>query len=276
MLKKLTYVKLAIDIAAAFTFALLFNHRIFGGMTFHEVAGLAIYTAFITHILLNLQWVKKVTLRLFDRKLPGRTRICYIINVVLLVLFTLIVIGGIVTSKSLFPNLNLGNEMWFKVSHKAFSYLILIIVGVHLGLNWQWVVNIIKNIFAIKSVKTPLLIAARAAVIALLLFGGYQIYSTNYFSKLQSLAMIFNPTQQQMAPMGQGRPQMSSGQVATGDSQAMPGRPQAGMGREKSNSNVLGTIASYTGIMSVFAIATYYLDKLGKRRRAGDMACELE
>ena len=52
----------------ALTFALLFNPRVLGGLTFHETAGLAIGAAILTHILLNYRWVKNVTLKIFDQK----------------------------------------------------------------------------------------------------------------------------------------------------------------------------------------------------------------
>ncbi|MFC6601849.1 hypothetical protein ACFQDF_09825 [Ectobacillus funiculus] len=41
-MKKVTYVKFAIDIVMAVVFVLLFNKQVLGGMTFHEIAGLAI------------------------------------------------------------------------------------------------------------------------------------------------------------------------------------------------------------------------------------------
>lgn len=63
-MKKVTYVKFAIDIVMAVVFVLLFNKQVLGGMTFHEIAGLAIAVIFLTHVLLNAQWVKKVTLKI--------------------------------------------------------------------------------------------------------------------------------------------------------------------------------------------------------------------
>ncbi|GAA3319755.1 hypothetical protein GCM10020331_027950 [Ectobacillus funiculus] len=45
-MKKVTYVKFAIDIVMAVVFVLLFNKQVLGGMTFHEIAGLAIAAIF--------------------------------------------------------------------------------------------------------------------------------------------------------------------------------------------------------------------------------------
>jgi hypothetical protein len=106
-MKKVTYVKFILDILMALTFVLLFNKMVLGGLAFHEIAGLAISVAFITHILLNIQWVIKVTVKLFDRKLPGMTRLGYFLNLLLLILMTFIVVSGILISEVVFPNINL-------------------------------------------------------------------------------------------------------------------------------------------------------------------------
>ena len=73
-MKNKNYVKFALDILMSITFVLLFNKMVLGGLAFHEITGLGIGFAIFAHILLNLQWVKKVTLMLFDRRLPGKTR----------------------------------------------------------------------------------------------------------------------------------------------------------------------------------------------------------
>lgn len=68
-MKKITYVKFAIDILMAVTFVLFFNKQVLGGLTFHEIAGLAIAAIFFTHVL-NWQWVKKVTVNLSTANYP--------------------------------------------------------------------------------------------------------------------------------------------------------------------------------------------------------------
>lgn len=62
--------KLALDAAMGITFALLFNTRVFGGLAFHEIAGIAIGFAILTHILLNLNFVKKSPCACLTRAFP--------------------------------------------------------------------------------------------------------------------------------------------------------------------------------------------------------------
>ena len=69
----------------------------------------------------------------------------------LLITMSFIMISGIFISRVVFPNINVGNEQWFKVSHISVSFLVLILVAAHIGLHWQWVINVCKNMTKFKS-----------------------------------------------------------------------------------------------------------------------------
>lgn len=276
-MKKITYVKFALDLAMAITFVLLFNDRVLGGLTFHEIAGLGIGIAFITHVLLNVNWVKRVTMKLFDRKLPGKTRFGYLLNLLLLVTMTFIIVSGILISRVVFPNVNVGNEMWFKPTHIGVSFIVLILVGIHVGLHWQWVMGVVKRAF--KKASHPAVgLVLKLAAAAILLFGGYQMYAQNFPQRVSSAASaLFNSGSAQ--GMEDGKFRMGDGAgfqkgSATGERPTPPqgdfegkrggfeGRGEGGPGGE-SPVNVLLT---YFGIMSVFVVITYYLDQLGMRK----------
>lgn len=123
MKNKKSYVKLTLDLLMGITFALLYNTRVLGGLAFHEIAGIAIGFAFAVHIILNWRFVQKVTRRLFDRSLPVRTRFSYVLNVLLLLSMTLIIFSGLVISRVVLPNFQLGNENGFKIAHMSVAYL---------------------------------------------------------------------------------------------------------------------------------------------------------
>lgn len=44
--KKMMYVRFGLDLLMAVAFVLFFNKQVLGGLTFHEIAGLAIAVAF--------------------------------------------------------------------------------------------------------------------------------------------------------------------------------------------------------------------------------------
>ena len=262
------YVKLALDILMSLTFVLLFNKMVLGGLAFHEIAGLGIGFAMFAHILLNLQWAKKVTLNLFDRKLPGNTRFGYLLNVLLLISMTFIILSGLLISKVVFPNLHIGNQSWFKIAHISFSYLTLILIGIHVGLHWQWIINHMKKIFKVNSSKVTDIIA-KAAIALVLLFGGYQMYTTNFATRIEGLGIVFNMTSPQAPPAGVK--QHSDGSNSSrGNSEERPSSPDGtSEGRSEGtfqSPHPLGVIATYSGIMGVFIIITYYSEKLRTRK----------
>ncbi|MHC1681522.1 MAG: hypothetical protein AB6733_00955 [Clostridiaceae bacterium] len=59
-MKKINFIKISLDLIMGIIFALLFNKNVLGGLTFHEIAGLAMGFAVLVHILLNWKWVINV------------------------------------------------------------------------------------------------------------------------------------------------------------------------------------------------------------------------
>ena len=267
-MKDKNYFKLALDILMTLTFVLLFNKMVLGGVTFHEIAGLGISFAMFAHILLNFHWVKKTTRNLFDRKLPGKTRFGYLLNVLILISMTFIIVSGLLISKVVFPNLHIGNQSWFKTAHISFSYLILILIGIHVGLHWQWIISYLKKIFKVNSSKVTDIIV-KATIALVLLFGGYQMYATNFATKIEGLGIVFNMTSPQAPPAGVKQHQDGSSSTR-GNSQERPSSPKGtSEGKREGNfqsPNPMGVIATYSGIMGVFIIITYYSGKLRIRK----------
>lgn len=287
MKKRVPYIKYGLDLIMGITFALFFNDRVLGGLAFHEIAGLAIIGAFLTHVLLNGKWVKNVTLKLFNPKLPWKTRIGYLLNLLLLITMTVIIVTGVIISKVVFPNLTVGNERWMQMLHISVSYLTLVFVAIHVGLHWQWVMNLSKKIVKIKSLPNWFGYAVKISVVALFLFGAYEIYSTGFGTRLISSANIFSGSEQGQfeGKQDQGfvKGQFSeNGEPPEGFNGERPTRPDGdfqgdgdghgGMRGEKGgfgeSPSALGVIVTYFGIMALFVILTHYLGKIKLRRKA--------
>lgn len=180
-MKKTNVIKMLLDIAIVIVFALLFNKMVFTGIAFHEVAGIVICGAFIVHKLLNWKWIKKVTSGLFNKQMPLRAKLCYVLDVILLLCIAFILFSGISISKVVFPNLQLGRAFNFERLHKSVSYLTLLFMGIHVGLHWKWIMDMFKKLVKLPANKvTPWI--ARVLVLGLFLFGSYNIFATNYFS----------------------------------------------------------------------------------------------
>jgi len=293
-MKKINVVEFSLDIMMAVTFVLFFNKRVLGGLAFHEIAGLVIGGVFFIHVLLNGRWVKNVTLKLFDSKLPFKVKFNYFLNLLLLVTMAFVIVSGIFISRVVFPSINIGNEQWFKVTHMSVSYLALVLVAIHVGLHWNWVVNTCKNIMKRKEKKPILGLVAKVTVAGLLIVGGYQMYSSHFIMHLQGVTQVFNPSSSQMPGNGfEGRGKRAfaegiEGKEGTFNPDEMPDRSseQEGLsdghmdqapihkgefeGKEgaMSSTNVFQVIGQYLSIMSVIIIIVYYFDKFFRRKKS--------
>lgn len=135
-----TVAKAVLDAIIAIGFLLLLEPRL-GPLNLHEWGGLAICAFFIVHKCLNATWIKTVSRKLFSRDLPGRVRLNYILDLVLLASFTLIALSGMAMAKTI-------DFSWLfraqagapaHVLHGFASFLVLAVVGVHVGLHWDWI-----------------------------------------------------------------------------------------------------------------------------------------
>ncbi|RDE25489.1 DUF4405 domain-containing protein [Parageobacillus thermoglucosidasius] len=91
--------------------------------------------------MLNKKWIIAITAKFFTKSLAPRVRFGYIINFLLLLSFLLIVISGICTSQALFPFAESKDSPWRNIHH-FFSAISIILVGIHLGLHWNFVSNV--------------------------------------------------------------------------------------------------------------------------------------
>ena len=79
-MKLTTSKKLGLDLVLLILMILLYQKNIIS-MSFHEIGGLVLFGLFIIHLLFNRKWIKSITKRLFDKSIPIKTRISYILNV---------------------------------------------------------------------------------------------------------------------------------------------------------------------------------------------------
>lgn len=138
--------KLAIDSLLFVAFMLVYNTHL-TGKDLHEWIGLAMAAVIIVHLLLSWNWVVGITKKFFS-KLKSTTRINYILNGLLFVDFTLIIMTGIMISESALKTLGIElphDEVW-KQLHFMSSDWAIYLTGIHLALNWRWVVNTIKTL----------------------------------------------------------------------------------------------------------------------------------
>lgn len=253
-MKNKNYIKLTLDIVIILLFTLLYNVRVFGGLAFHEIVGLGIGSLFIVHILLNSQWVIQVTQRLFDRSLPGKTRFGYFLNILLLCSMAFTIVSGLMISNVLFPDFGGVNGRAFRGLHSSISYLTLVLVGVHVGLHWQWIAGIMKKVLKVKSSST-VSVAAKVALTLILLLGSVQVLSTQFSSSIARIATNVSANSEQIQSDGLNGQFDKS--IPTGKDGRSPGHEDGKGG----NANTTGVIITFLGVIGGITVGTNYLEK---------------
>ncbi len=135
--------KLIVDILM-FILILLEFSRLFTGALIHELIGITLLILVIINLILNKNYI----LNIFEAKYNAKNTIMLIINALLICSFILTSTFGILSSEETLTFLNIHNLNIIKL-HKILGYLSLIIVGAHLGINFNAmfgkITKLIKN-----------------------------------------------------------------------------------------------------------------------------------
>ncbi|MGB4661525.1 MAG: DUF4405 domain-containing protein [Mobilitalea sp.] len=189
-MNKKNIVKFSLDAVMVVILALLYNKSSVN-ITFHEIAGLALFGIFIIHLLFNYKWIIAISRKLFSTKITIRSKFGYVIDFLLLVCFVAIIVSGILISKVVFHfSINSSSA---KTIHYFCSAASLILIGIHLGLHTHFLSGIAKRIFPF-SKKLVNTIGILLTVI-LFVYGSYSLTSTS-FSRW--IFMPFSSSQGQM------------------------------------------------------------------------------
>lgn len=153
-MKKKTLTKMLLDILLAVVFTLMFDLSVPGGLTFHEIAGLGIGIALLIHLFLNWKWIKQVTILLFSKKVNSKMRFGYVVDFLLLIGVSIILISGVLISKVVFGFGTQSRNDFLIGLHYYTSYFLLILIGIHVGLHWDWVIRTFKKVLRINRSST--------------------------------------------------------------------------------------------------------------------------
>ncbi|MCA9995511.1 MAG: cytochrome b/b6 domain-containing protein [Anaerolineales bacterium] len=140
-----------LDIFLFFAFIIDMNTH-FTGIPIHEWLGIGFGIALIYHLMLHWQWITAVTQRLF-KKLPAQQRFRYLIDLLLFINMVIVIVTGLWISEVAMAQLGLQAQqgfMWRRLHHSS-SELVIFLVGLHLALDWKWIVAHTK-----RYITTPL------------------------------------------------------------------------------------------------------------------------
>ncbi len=141
----MTKTNLWIDIGVFAGFLVAMNPAL-TGIAIHEWFSLALAAALIVHLLLHWKWVTTVAIQFF-RRLFHTSRLKFVVDVLLFTAFTVVMMSGIIISRSLASvlGLSLAADPIWRFVHSASADVSLVLVGLHFALNWNCVVTMIKR-----------------------------------------------------------------------------------------------------------------------------------
>jgi hypothetical protein len=136
---------LLIDLGLLAVFLLAMEPRL-TDVPLHEWLSLAMAGAVVIHLLLHWDWIAGVLLRYF-KKLFHTSRLQFAVDIILFVAFNVLMVSGIVISKSILPllGIQLPESFGWKTIHSASANATLLLLVVHTGLNWKWIVTNLKK-----------------------------------------------------------------------------------------------------------------------------------
>ena len=134
------------------------------GLTLHEWIGIAIAVPLLVHLVLQWQWITATWRRAMTEK-RRRAQFNFLLNAVLFIFMTLAIFSGVLASEVVTPNLRLAagrTSIWSDL-HSFTTNTLVGLVGLHLALNWRWIVNAIR-LHVVRALTGRALVAAPGAL----------------------------------------------------------------------------------------------------------------
>ncbi len=117
------------------------------GLALHEWLGIAFIAVLVLHLLLHWQWIAGATLR-WLRSLSWQMRLTYLLDVLLFIAMTLVIFSGLAISEAALPLMGITSSRNFawRAIHSASSNGVLVLISLHIALNWRWIVAVAQRI----------------------------------------------------------------------------------------------------------------------------------
>lgn len=132
--------KIVIDILMTVVFILLMCSQVTEVFA-HEILGISVIILFVIHQILNINYYKQLLKGKYNK-----LRIAYvIINSLLLIMMIIMIISAILISQHTLKFLNLSNDSIGRELHIISTYIIYMLIGLHIGLHYNSMVKLKKE-----------------------------------------------------------------------------------------------------------------------------------
>lgn len=177
---------LDVTLLALFVAELSFHHL---PKVLHEILGVALAVAIVLHVAINFRRFKSLFKKISARKIFSLAINFGLAFGALIILFT-----GVCLSNYLFADvvsLDLRRNMTLFQLHKALPYMLMILIGAHLGLHAQ---ELRQKFFGAKKFSG-------AVFVALAIVGAFGLYLNRFFDRIFFKHIFATPATELSAPL---------------------------------------------------------------------------
>jgi hypothetical protein len=171
--------RLILDIAFTVLLLCALMYRVTGDAA-HEWIGVSVCAVGIAHNALNGKWYKNI----FKGAYNLRRGVLTAVNLLLALAFALLLITGMLHSRTVLAFLHLPGGMMLRQIHTSAAYWCLPLIGAHLGLNWGVILNAFRKMAKINGDNRARKMVVRALAFAIAVFGVWSSFDRDMFSKL--------------------------------------------------------------------------------------------
>jgi hypothetical protein len=172
-------VRLIIDISMTVLLLCAYAYRITGDIA-HEWIGVAVFVLCAAHNVINYRWYKNM----FSGAYNARRLVMTAVNALLALLFTALIVTGLLMSRTVLSFLRLQGDMTLRLIHTTSAYWLLPLIGIHIGLHWGMIMNTIGKIIKISEKSQTRTIVLRIAAVAIVALGAWSFFDRDMYSKL--------------------------------------------------------------------------------------------
>ena len=137
---------------------------------FHEIFGVVMFAAVTLHLIFNRRWF----INLRQKKITRRNIFSTLIIFLMLATFLTISVTGICISNYLFNDfvsLEIRRNFTIHQLHVSSPYILMILIGLHIGLHWTEIWNRFLNFFGLQKKSLAYKIICKVFLL-LIIFGG--------------------------------------------------------------------------------------------------------
>jgi hypothetical protein len=146
----------------------------------HEWLGITLAALFAVHNIINLKFYTS----LFSGRYSARRIAATAVNIFLVLDIAVLASVGLMQSKSVLSFLHLPGAMQLRVIHTTAAYWLIPLIGAHIGLHWETLMNSFRKIIKTKDGDIKFTIIMRGAALIFFAAGVCSCFDRNMFAKL--------------------------------------------------------------------------------------------